>query len=221
MKDIMIIFDLDGTLVDSIEGLAYSMNQVLASDQLKTHRTEIYFDFLGEGIERLVFKALPKTHRDAETVSKYYKKMLISYNEYFDKALEPYEGIYDMLDTLVDMGIKMAIHTNKNERMAKIITERYLGQYNFIRLIGDDGIRKKKPDHQEVMTLLCDYDIQTNRCFFVGDTEIDVQTAQAAGVPMIAVTWGFRKSEVLKALQPTYLVNKPQEIVDIVKKVTS
>jgi len=220
MKEIMVIFDLDGTLVDSIEGLAYSMNRVLEANQLKTHKTEAYFDFLGEGIERLVFKALPKTHRDDETVTIYYEKMLASYNDYFDKALEPYEGIYVMLDTFVEMGVKMAIHTNKNERMAKIIAERYLGEYNFLRLIGDDGVRKKKPDYQEVRMLLDDYDIQRNRCFFVGDTEVDVQTAQAAGVPMIAVTWGFRKAETLRALNPTYLVNKPEEIVAIVKKVT-
>ncbi|VDN49027.1 conserved protein of unknown function [Petrocella atlantisensis] len=221
MKDVMVIFDLDGTLVDSIEGLAYSMNHVLETNQLETHKTEAYFDFLGEGIERLVFKALPETHRDPKTVLSFYNKMLVSYHEYFDKALEAYDGIYDMLDTFVGMDVKMAIHTNKNERMAKIIAERYLGQYNFLRLIGDDGVRKKKPDHQEVMALLDDYGIMKNRCFFVGDTEIDVQTAQAAGVPMIAVTWGFRKPEILKALNPTYLVNKPEEIVNIVKNVTS
>lgn len=221
MEDVMVIFDLDGTLVDSIEGLAYSMNSVLEINKMKTHNTEAYFDFLGEGIERLVYKALPKTHRDGETVSSYYKKMLVAYNEYYDQGLKPYEGIYDMLDNFVEMGVRMAIHTNKNERMAKIIAKRYLGQYNFLKIIGDDGVRKKKPDYQEVMALLEAYDINKNRCFFVGDTEIDVQTAQAAGVSVIAVTWGFRKSEVLKALHPTYLVNKPKEIVDIVKKVTS
>ncbi|MDF1616271.1 HAD family hydrolase [Petrocella sp. FN5] len=221
MENVMIIFDLDGTLVDSIEGLAYSMNLVLKANQLKTHSTETYFEFLGEGIERLVFKALPETHRDAALVTSYYKQMLASYNEHFDKDLVPYHGIYDMLDAFVDMDVKMVIHTNKNERMAKIIVEHHLGQYDFLRLIGDDGIRKRKPDYQEVMALLDDFEIQKNRCFFVGDTEIDVQTAQAAGVPMIAVSWGFRKPEVLKALNPTYLVNKPEEIVDIVRKVTS
>jgi phosphoglycolate phosphatase len=221
MKDVMVIFDLDGTLVDSIEGLAYSMNSVLEANKMKSHSTETYFDFLGEGIERLVFKALPETHRDAESVSNYYKKMLASYNDYFDRDLEPYDGIYDMLDTFAHMGVKMVIHTNKNERMAKIIANRYLGQYDFLKIIGDDGVRKNKPDHQEVLALLDAYEIMKDRCFFVGDTEVDVQTAQAAGVPMIAVTWGFRKSEVLKALNPTYMVNKPDEIVDIVKKVTS
>lgn len=209
----MVIFDLDGTLVDSLEGLAYSMNQVLMAFNYEMHSISKYKEFVGSGLRHLVNMALPKEKRNDETKKRAYENMLEMYKKYYAKGMKPYDEIIEILEELENNpNIIIVVYTNKNEQMAKIIVDQYFGKYSFVKVIGDNGIRSKKPDYTEVLSLLKEYDILKENCYFIGDSEVDIQTAKNAGVVAVAVSWGFRDVDILEQEKPKHICHTGNQL---------
>ncbi len=207
----MIIFDLDGTLIDSHEGLAYSMNLVLVELGLKIHPHEAYMRFVGNGIRMLVHRALPEGSKDL--LEEAYERMMYHYERHFDRGLKVYEGIYLVLDELIDQGHLLALVTNKNQQMAEVIMANFFEGYPFIEIIGVCDANPPKPDPSSILRLMKDYHVQGMDCTIVGDTEVDLIVARNAKIKEIFVTWGFRTLEDVLFLTPKTVIDHPMDLL--------
>ena len=212
-----IIFDLDGTLVDSVDGLAYSMNKVLSTLAHETHDSVIYKSFVGNGIKRLVALAMPDKSSDT-AIEEAYELMLEQYVQYYDHKLYVYEGIYKLLDSLIEGGHKIAVVTNKHQSIAEPIVQKHFEKYVFEGIIGRLENRMKKPDPTALCEMIKESGYPKSDCYFVGDTEVDILTAKNAEISMISVSWGFRDREVLEALNPEIIIDDPLSLLPYIKE---
>lgn len=214
----LVIFDLDGTLVDSIDGIAISMNMVLNNLGYPEHSVNTYKNFVGHGIKKLVEQALPDEASKDEVVSDIaYKAMLESYGKHYDRGLKVYDGIYEILDRLSYKGHKLAILTNKHQSMAEPIVEKYFGQYDFCQILGRHESRPKKPDPHGIYHIMKHMCSSPQETYFVGDSEVDLMTAQNAEVLPIIVNWGFRDLDTLKSHGAENIITEPKEILNCIK----
>ena len=209
----LIIFDLDGTLIDSIEGLAASMNKVLSSRGYPEHRVEDYKRFVGNGIRKLVSRGLPEENRDPETVNLCYDKMLLAYQELYAIGMSIYKGIDTVLNELSAKGIILAINTNKNQEMAERVVDGFLSKWNFVKIMGEGAVSTIKPDPEAAIQIASEVGVKPWECIYIGDSEVDLKTAQNAGMHSILVTWGFRTEEELLRHKPEVLIKSPNEIL--------
>lgn len=208
----LIIFDLDGTLVDSVDGLAFSMNGVLRSFGYPEHTREMYKSFVGNGIQRLVELSMP-IETDAALMKKAYDLMLERYQEHYDYNIEIYEGIYALIEQLVLKGHRLAMVTNKHQSMAEPIMAKYFASYPFERIVGRSEVNPKKPDPTSVNRIVMELEMTKEATYFVGDSEVDLQTARNADVTDVIVTWGFRDKKMLKQLEPTHMIDHPNDLL--------
>ena len=207
------IFDLDGTLIDSLEDLAHSTNDVLQSRGYKIHPISAYNYFVGNGVRKLVERALPDDKK-IET-----DECLIDFYKVYEKrCLEftyCYEGIIELLNYLNDNNIKMAVVTNKPHHLAVKICEHYFKD-KFIEVIGNKDEFPLKPGPASTLHVLDQFNISLDECVFIGDSNVDIYTGINANMKTIGVTWGFRTYEELKEAGATYVVDKPSEIKEII-----
>lgn len=210
----LIIFDLDGTLVDSIEGLGTAMNKVLETHGYPVHKIEDYKNFVGSGIRKLVMRSLPLEHRHPEVVDLCYEEMLKSYAKHYAVGMSLYKDIDIVLNELIAKDIKFAINTNKNHEMAEKVAERFLGDWPFVKVIGASEKYEIKPSPKGALHIAKSVNVKPSECVYIGDSEVDLLTANNAGMHAILVTWGFRTEEQLLILNPEVLVRKPLEILE-------
>jgi phosphoglycolate phosphatase len=217
----MIIFDLDGTLVDTIEGLQHSMNNVLQKFSFPCHNIEAYKQFVGQGIEKLVYNALPAENRNKKMVMECYDLMIQDYSKNWDQGMTLYDGIEPLLNELTRRNIPMAINTNKNQEMTDEIVKKYLSHWNFVRVIGYNENAPRKPDPSGPLNIINAVRVSAHECAYIGDSEIDIQTARNAGMVQVSVTWGFRSEEQLKSHKPQILLRNPLDILQLVEGTTN
>ncbi|MBF7097069.1 HAD family hydrolase [Alkalibacter mobilis] len=212
MNKKIVIFDLDGTLIASLEGIMYSMNSILTKHDYPTHELDEYRLFVGNGLKNLAIKALPQT-LDNETVDVYYKELLEFYSDHFDHEMRLYDGIEETLNVLVKRGFTLAINTNKNQKISEKIIHAFLSQWDFAHVVGSNSSHPKKPDPAGVFKILEKTGFDKSEAVYVGDTGVDLQTAKNSGIDCITVTWGFRKKEELAPFEPTHFIDNPQDIL--------
>jgi len=210
-----IIFDLDGTLLDTIEDIADSMNQVLSENKLPTHDTEAYRLFVGSGIKNLVRKALPESHRDEATVQAYFETMYNLYRENCVNKTKPYDGITDLLDELATRDLKLAILSNKADEMTQQTARVLLPEDYFTIIAGLTDETLKKPNPQKALQMSQEMSIAPKEMIYVGDTDVDMQTANNAGMYAVGVLWGFRGEEELRANEAQKILNHPSELMEL------
>jgi len=210
-----VIFDLDGTLVDSLEDLADSMNFVLESAGLPKHDTQAYKYFVGEGMEKLVFNALPENFRDRETVKIYTEKMKEEYNRRWNIKTRPYKNIPQLLDALSRMKTHMAVLSNKPDKFTKLIVKELLPSWNFEIILGQKEGIPRKPDPAGALMIASSLSIDPGKFIYLGDSGIDMQTASNAGMFAVGALWGFRKKEELIAHGAKALIEDPLELLKL------
>ena len=213
----LIIFDLDGTLVDSLEGIAFSMNQVLKQNNFKTYPTLKYKEFVGNGIKHLVFRALPEEYKDPESVEKYYTMMNKTYGKHYAAGMDLYPNIVRVLDEITNLRIPLAINTNKNQDVTDFIINEYLNKWDFIKVIGSHGDYERKPDPSGALALAKLAGAKPKECIYIGDSEVDIKTAKNAGMKSIIVTWGFRDKDYLLTLDPEIVVDHAEDILKYIE----
>lgn len=211
----LIIFDLDGTLVNSIEGLAYSMNNVLRMLKLPTHSIEEYKTFVGKGIKKLVFNALPEEYRSDKYVSSCNEFMLEDYLSNWEKNMQIYDGITELLDELKKRGILIAINTNKNQKIVDLIEKKTLKKWDFFSVNGLTPFTEKKPDPSSALSIVKKANVLPSETIFIGDSEIDIMTAKNAGMYSVSVLWGYRSKEELVKYEPDTFIEKPSELINL------
>lgn len=208
----LVIFDLDGTILNTLEDLRDSLNYALDRMGFPQRSLEEVRDFVGNGIRKLIERALPKGCGD-----KTIEEMLALHRDYYqvhcaDKT-RPYDGVVEMLADLKRRGIQLAVLSNKPDYAVQILCEKYFPGV-FDKTYGfREGI-ERKPAPDAVFALLEELGVPRARAVYVGDSEVDIQTAKNAGLDMLIVEWGFRDREFLIANGAECLVKKPAEILE-------
>lgn len=211
MKIKAVIFDLDGTLFDSIGGIAFSLNKVLEENHLPVHDIETIKGYVGEGIKKLIMRALPSNQRDYTTLMYYYEQMVDVYKKDWDYDFKFYDGMEELLNKLSDKKIKMAVNTNKDHDISMDIAKKHLAKWNITDVIGAQKSIANKPDPKGAQILMKNLGVEPSECLFVGDSEVDIQTAHNAKIKAIAVPWGFRKRDMLEKADA--IIEHPLELL--------
>lgn len=210
-----VIFDLDGTLLDSIEDIASSMNKVLESLQLPTHKIEDYKHFVGGGVDILVENAL--SNQSKEIKDEVIKRFKIEYDGKLHSKTLPYDGIYELLDELKKLDINLAVLSNKPHEFTVSYVNHFFKNYNFKEIHGQKKDVPKKPDPKAALDIVKCLDSSCENTYFIGDTKIDMQTAKSANMTAIGVLWGFRDEKELRDFGADFIVKEPLEIINIIK----
>lgn len=214
MKYRLVIFDLDGTILDTLGDLADSVNYALAKEGFPLRTVAQVREFVGNGIRKLIERALPPS-ADAESVDRVFATFKAYYGEHCAVKTAPYEGIIPMLGELKMAGAKLAVLSNKADFAVQTLCEHYFGGC-FDRTFGErEGIRRK-PAPDAVNELIARMDVSHEATLYVGDSEVDLETARNAGVDCIAVDWGFRDRALLLEHGAERVVSSTQALVDAI-----
>lgn len=213
----LIIFDLDGTLLNSIEGIGTAMNAVLAEHGYPQHTIDKYYYFVGNGLKKLAERALPPEVVATEGVASYYQELVKAYDKYYATGLCLYPGIEEMLDGLSERGYCLAINSNKIDHMTRKIAEDYYGKWKWQAVIGAREGIPIKPNRAGVDEIIALAGVDRSEVLYVGDSEVDVRTAENAEIAMAFVKWGFRKPEDVAGMRIHYSISHPQELLEILK----
>lgn len=206
-----IIFDLDGTLLDTLHDLADSVNHVLTKHNMKNRTVDEIRSFIGNGVPTLIARSVP-AGTDEKTTAECVREMAEYYKDHADIKTKPYDGICELLETLNTKGIKTAVVTNKVENAAELLCNRKFGNV-FDCVIGDNGKDRLKPAPDNVFRALNQLGYDKKEVLYAGDSDVDMVTAHNAGLTSIGVTWGFRDEITLSNAGADFIVNKPCEIL--------
>lgn len=209
----LVIFDLDGTLLNTIGDLAEAANEMLRLRNLPQHDYPTYCTFVGNGIMRLVERALPKELRTAEYVAAARQDFLDYYINHIDRKTCPYAGIPELLGALQRRGIRLAVASNKFQAGTEKLIRSYFPEIRFEVVFGQRPDVPLKPDPAVVEEILSITGVAREKVLYVGDSGVDMLTAHAAGVRSVGVSWGFRKREELLNAQADRIVDSAEEIL--------
>lgn len=210
-----VIFDLDGTLVDTLEDLRNAVNLVLRAQGYAERSLPEIRSFVGDGLYKLMERSLP-AGTDAEIVKAYCDEMTAYYKKHSLACTRPYDGIPELLQALARRGIVCAVATNKNENAAGALCRFFFGDA-IHAVVGDNGVRPLKPDSACVTALLTALSLTKDEVFYCGDSETDARTACNAGVRGAGVLWGFREKLQLERAGFTLFAENPAELLRIIE----
>ncbi|MBW1997567.1 MAG: HAD family hydrolase [Deltaproteobacteria bacterium] len=207
-----IIFDLDGTLLHTLEDLADSMNKVLTEMGFPFHPTESYRYFIGEGTPTLVYRALPEEARTEDNIRRCLEAFLAVYRTNWNSKTRPYDGIAEMLDLVESRGLRMAVLSNKAHAFTLRCVEYFLARWNFAFVLGQRDGLPQKPSPAGALEISRGLNIHPSRFLYLGDSGVDMKTASAAGMYPVGALWGFRDSKELLDSGAKTLIEHPLEI---------
>lgn len=212
MKYKGIIFDLDGTLVNSLEDIADSMNMVLQDLNYPTHSYDVFQYFIGSGLRNTVTKALPASNNSDEQIDNCFQSMVKGYSENCTIKTKPYEGILELLNELATRNIKLAVFSNKADELTKkIAAEIFPGHFDDVVGLSVESL--KKPNPSKAITISKKWNLKPEEVLFVGDSDIDMQTAVNANMFAVGVTWGYRTEEELIASGANMVIHHPSDLI--------
>ena len=214
----LVIFDLDGTLLNTIEDLGNAANYALSQNGYPTHSLASYPFFVGNGVRNLIRKALPDDMRTDSIIESLLKDFKEYYNEHNTDCTKPYDGIEELLRNLQDNGVKIAVASNKYQQATEKIIAHYFGDIDFVAVYGQREGVNVKPDPSVVFSILSDAKVPKSEVLYVGDSGVDMETARRACVDSVGVIWGFRSEKELNEYHADMIVNKASDIFDIVMK---
>lgn len=208
----LIIFDLDGTLLNTIADLAHSTNYALNKLGYPTHEIEKYNFMVGNGIDKLFERALPEGEKSKENVLRVRKEFVPYYDVHNADDSRPYSGMPELLAYLQASGIQIAVASNKYQAATQKLIDHYFPEIHFTAVFGQREGVKVKPDPTVVFDILEVAKVTKEDVLYVGDSGVDMQTAANAGVTACGVTWGFRPRAELEEFSPQYIVDTAEEI---------
>lgn len=215
-----IIFDLDGTLLDTIEDLKDSVNDVMKIYGWKEHDTKACKMMVGNGFRKLITRALPEEkQKNEEFIDEAVEKFSDAYHKRYLNKTVPYEGILKLLETLEKKGIKVAVNSNKRGDYTSALVDKYFSHIEWTAIYGErekEGI-PKKPDPTAALEIAEEMGLQKEEVVYIGDSKTDMQTGQNAGMDTIGVSWGFRGRKELEENHATYIVDDPEDILKFIR----
>ena len=210
-----VIFDMDGTTVDTINSISYFANQALEKFGISKVPVEKYFTFVGDGPKKLFERLIDFSGGDLSKTDEILNSYLKEYNNNYLYLSKPYDGIINMLEELKKQGIKTAILSNKQDEAVKKISEELFGDLIEISIGSFENV-PKKPAPDSLFNVINSLGVSKEEVLFVGDTNVDIFTAKNASVKSIGVLWGFRDEQELVGAGADYIVSHPKEILDLV-----
>jgi phosphoglycolate phosphatase len=205
------IFDLDGTLLDSLHDIGAAMNHALTTHGLPPHPLEAYRHFVGEGVGVLVSRALPPGREDAHAA------VVATYRAFYAEHLldhtRPFPGLLEVLAQLEAEGVKLAVLSNKPDPATRRLVAALLSHVPFGAVYGERSGVPRKPDPTAALAVAAELGVAPGECAFIGDTAVDVDTARAAGMFAVGVTWGFRDMEELRSHGAQAIVHSAEELL--------
>jgi len=210
-----VIFDLDGTLLDTLEDLGNAGNRVLTARGFPTHKIDAYRYFIGDGATTLITRALPEEKRSDEIISTCLEEYRQDYSRNWNVNTKPYDGVAEMLDTLVTHGFKLAILSNKPHEFTKLCVSGLLSNWTFDAVFGQREAIPRKPDPAGALKIAKELKIPPSDFLYLGDTAIDMKTAIAANMFPVGALWGFRSAEELQKSGAQVLLKRPMDIMNI------
>ena len=215
----LLIFDLDGTLINTIDDLGQACNHALSACGFPTHKIEDYPRLVGNGINKLIERALPEEHRNEATVLRLREYFVPFYDQHNCDLTRPYDGIPELLHELKLQGHTLAVASNKYQAATEKIVAHFFPNTFDVVLGEREGI-PRKPDPQivwDIIHRLSPLASNLSPIYYIGDSLVDAATAKAANLPFVACTWGFCTQKQLAQAQPNYMIHHPSEIVQIIQ----
>lgn len=210
-----VIFDLDGTLINSLPGIASSLNRVLKNNHLPTHEERVVRTFIGDGIAKLVQRAVPQNH-PAEDLQKLIQMMMDDYAAAWKDGSIPYDGVTKTLQTLLDQKTGIAVFSNKPDVYCKEITDALFPTIPFTKVLGQREGVPVKPDPTGAFDVAKSLGLPIEEIAYLGDSTIDVHTAKNAGMLSIAASWGYHDLPALEATNPDHMIHSIEELLPII-----
>jgi phosphoglycolate phosphatase len=212
-----VVFDLDGTLLDTLSDLADAGNAALARLGHPVHPVDAYRTFVGDGMRTLVTRLLPDARRDEADIEAALQLMREEYSARWDAKTRPYDGVPEMLTALQDCGMLLGIVSNKPHDFTQLCVKRLLPRWSFLAVIGTrDGV-PVKPDPTGALQVAAALGVAPADCLYVGDTDTDMKTGNHAGMPTVGAVWGFRTAEELRRSGAAHLAETPTELVSLAR----
>ena len=211
----LVIFDLDGTLLNTLSDLAHSVNYALGKCGFPVHTIESYKNFVGDGINKLLERTLPENHKTAQNIARLKALFLAYYDVHNTDFTEPYEGICELLKTLQAKGLKLAVASNKYQAATEKLIRRFFPGISFTALFGQREGIPVKPNPAIVYDILRIAGVSPEETIYIGDSGVDMETASNSGVASIGVTWGFRPREELEVSGAKYIAETPDGIFQL------
>lgn len=212
------IFDLDGTLLNTIKDLGDAVNYALDRNGFHTHSVASYPYFVGNGVRRLIERSLPEDARKSSTtVNTMLKDFKQFYNEHNTDRTEPYDGIPELLQQLQDNGVQLAVASNKYQQATLKIINTFFPNIDWVAIVGQQEDIPIKPDPSIIFMILAQAHISKQDTIYIGDSGIDMETARRACIDSVGVTWGFRPVKELKEYHANVIINRPQDILPIIE----
>lgn len=211
------IFDLDGTLLNTVEDLGNATNYALEQCGFPTHPIEAYYQMVGRGIYNLFRAAVPAGQSTEEVVQRMASIFIPYYDAHKCDFTRPYDGIPAMLKTITAAGVRLAVASNKYQDGAEKLVHHFFGEYDFVRILGQREGQPIKPDPAIVDQILAEVpSVTKSETVYVGDSNVDMQTGLNAGVRTVGVSWGFRTREELAAYSPSAIADTPEELSRVI-----
>jgi len=210
-----VIFDLDGTLLDTLFDIGSSVNRVLASRGFPPHAIDTYRGFVGDGSAELIRRALPAQAKDDRIIRECYEAFLKDYGQNWRMNTRPYRGVPEMLDALVSRKIAMAVLSNKPQPFTDRCVTKLLSRWRFAAALGQQEGLPKKPDPTGALNLAACLGLPPSHVLLVGDSGVDMKTARAASMTAVGALWGFRSEQELRDSGADVLIHSPTELLDL------
>jgi phosphoglycolate phosphatase len=215
MAPLSIIFDLDGTLLDTLQDIAETANAALTYHGFPVHSAHDYKSFVGDGLRVLIKRITPLGTKET-IINNCCQTFFQLYANTWMNTCRPYEGIEEMLAAIKKQGISMAVLSNKPHAFTQLFVERYFPRDTFACVYGQRDGFAKKPDPTVAFEIAKCLGTRPSEMFFVGDTPIDIRTGKASGMMTVGVTWGFRSTSELEKEMPEFIINNPMELLEYV-----
>lgn len=211
----LIIFDLDGTLLDTLQDLGDSCNMILEQYGYPTHPLESYKKFVGNGVRMLIERALPTDARTDDTITRLLAKFKGCYEKKTESHTKPYAGIIQLLQNLKSSGYLISVASNKYHEAVLPLIAKYFPEISFDLILGHRTGHPAKPDPEIVFDTLNLLKVQAADCYYIGDSSVDMDTANNADVCAVGVSWGFRDEEELRQHGAAYIIDEPNQLLNI------
>jgi len=212
-----VIFDLDGTLLDTLEDIAETVNLVLTQNQFPPHPQKRYKLMVGLGMENLLENALPETARDPETLNRVVAQATELYSRSWKNHTHPYPGIQELLAALKALGLKLAVLSNKPQRFTQANVDSLLPAETFDLVLGAVDDIPKKPAPDGALKIASELGLAPGHILYVGDSGTDMRTAKAAGMFAVGVTWGFRSEQELRENGADAVISRPDQVLGLIQ----
>ena len=219
MNNKLVIFDLDGTLLNTIGDLAAGCDHMLRLRNLPTHSFEDYCSFVGNGIMRLVERALPTELRTPEYVAAARRDFVNYYIDHIDLYTQPYDGIIALVNSLAQEGVKLAVASNKFQAGTDKLIKKFFPTIEFVMICGNREGVPLKPDTALVDMILEAGGVDKSRCAMVGDSAVDIETAKRAGITSVGVSWGFRSRQELEEAGADHIADSAEQLKAILSTI--